>query len=436
MDSDHFTFILLNTQGYPLTVTFVISLLISALLLYMSALLLGVDAALQSLSIADKDELKDIKSDKNDSIQSLLEKINETQVGVSIWSNALLIVSVVLCYYAFDVINTFDNSLINLFVVGGVLLVFIIVCELFPKVYAKADPIRFLEKTLPFIYVINKITYPLARLVVKVIDYSDFQSHKKVNDVSVDDLSKALELTSDNLSEEKDMLEGIINLYNKTAAEIMTPRMDIASIDISDGFDKVLAYVVEVEYSRIPVFENNADNIKGVLYIKDLLPYLDKKEDFEWQNLIRDAFFVPETKKIDDLLDEFRANKNHIAVVVDEYGGTSGIVTLEDILEEIVGEINDEYDDEEEVKYICQDDGSYVFIGKILLTDFFRITNVDSKLFDDLEGEMDTLAGLILELKGDFPQLNEVIEYGNCKFTILEMDNKRILKIRLEILKD
>lgn len=252
----------------------------------------------------------------------------------------------------------------------------------------------------------------------------------KRSDVSVDELSKALELTCGELAEEKEMLEGIIGLYNKTVVEIMTSRMDVADLDINTSFKDVLEYVVEVGYSRIPVYSGNMDNIKGILYIKDLLPYLGKHAEFRWQNLIRPAYFVPENKKIDDLLEEFRTTKTHLAVVVDEFGGTSGIVTMEDILEEIVGEISDEYDDEKDSKYIRLADGSYIFDAKILLIDFFRATGLDSKLFGKLANDVDTLAGLILEIKGDFPEKKEVIKYGNFSFRIIEMNKKRILKVK------
>lgn len=253
---------------------------------------------------------------------------------------------------------------------------------------------------------------------------------RKKSDVSVNELSKALKLTSGKSAEEKEMLEGIIGLYNKTVIEIMTSRMDVADLDIRTSFKDVLKYVVEVGYSRIPVYSGNLDNIKGILYIKDLLLYLDNHAEFRWQSLIRPAYFVPKNKKIDDLLEEFRTTKMHLAIVVDEFGGTSGIVTMEDILEEIVGEIGDEYDDEKDAKYILLADGSYIFDAKILLIDFFRVTGLDRELFGKLTDEVDTLAGLILEIKGDFPEEKEMIKYGNCLFRIIGMDKKRILKIK------
>ena len=215
------------------------------------------------------------------------------------------------------------------------------------------------------------------------------------------------------------------------AKEIMTPRMDIVDLDIKTPYPEVLKCIVESNYSRIPVYADSRDNIKGILYIKDLLPHLDKPSDFRWQSLLRPAYFVPETKKIDDLLSDFQENKVHIAIVVDEFGGTSGIVTMEDIIEEIVGEINDEYDDDER-QYVRLSADTYVFEAKILLTDFFKVMQVDDDFFEEVEGEADTLAGLLLELKGEFPALHEVIRYKNFRFEVLEMDNRRILKIKVK----
>ena len=286
-----------------------------------------------------------------------------------------------------------------------------------------------MRKMAAFLNRLLKMTHPAASLLLSSSRFVNYISKKKTNDVSADELSKALELTSGELTEEKEMLEGIIGLYNKTAVEIMTSRMDIADLDIKTSFRDVIKYIIDVGYSRIPVYSENQDNIKGILYIKDLLPYLNKQAEFRWQSLIRPAFFVPENKKIDDLLEEFRTTKTHLAVVVDEFGGTSGIVTMEDILEEIVGEISDEYD-EEDSKFICLADGSYVLDAKILLTDFFRATGLDSKAFGKLTDEVDTLAGLILEIKGDFPANKEIVSYEQFAFQILEMDKKRIQKVK------
>ena len=228
------------------------------------------------------------------------------------------------------------------------------------------------------------------------------------------------------------MLEGIVRFGDETAKEVMTSRQDVVDLDFRSTFPDVLKCIVENNYSRIPVYQGSIDNIRGILYIKDLLPHLSKPSSFRWQSLIRPPYFVPETKKIDDLLRDFQENKVHIAIVVDEFGGTSGIITLEDILEEIVGEINDEYD-EEEKNYTRVNANTYIFEGKTLLSDFFKILDLDDDMFEDVEGDADSLAGLLLEIKGDFPELHERLDYKNFTFEVSELDGHRISKIKVII---
>ena len=253
--------------------------------------------------------------------------------------------------------------------------------------------------------------------------------------LSVDDLEQALELTDkEEIKDEQRMLQGIIRFGDEMAKEIMTSRQDVVDLDIKCSFADVLKCVVENNYSRIPVYQGNSDNIRGVLYIKDLLPHLEKSANFRWQSLIRPPYFVPETKKIDDLLREFQENKVHIAIVVDEFGGTSGIVTLEDILEEIVGEINDEYDEEEKT-FTRLNKNTYLFEGKTLLSDFYRILEIDDKEFEEIEGDADTLAGLLLEIKGDFPEVHEKLEFSHYVFEVLQLEERRISRVKV-IVKD
>ena len=254
-------------------------------------------------------------------------------------------------------------------------------------------------------------------------------------DISVDELSHALELTDKTeISEESNILEGIIRFGGETAKEVMTSRLDVVDLDIRTPFKDVLKCIIENAYSRIPVYAESRDNIKGILYIKDLLPHLNKGDNFRWQSLIRPAYFVPETKMIDDLLRDFQTNKIHIAIVVDEFGGTSGIVTMEDIIEEIVGEIHDEYDDEERT-YAVLNDHTWVFEAKTLLTDFYKVTKIDEAEFEEVSGEADTVAGLLLELKGEFPVLHERVSYKDYEFEVLEMDSRRILKVKVTVKK-
>ncbi|MBR2456985.1 MAG: gliding motility-associated protein GldE, partial [Bacteroidaceae bacterium] len=291
--------------------------------------------------------------------------------------------------------------------------------------------LKFCRFAAPVITVLKKVFSPLSNLLVRSTFIANKLVAKRNYNISVDDLSQALELTDkDEISEESNILEGIIRFGAETAKEVMTPRLDVVDLEVSASFKEVLNFVVENGYSRVPVYEDSRDNIKGILYIKDLLPHLKKDDSFKWQNLIRPAYFVPETKMIDDLLRDFQANKIHIAIVVDEFGGTSGIVTMEDIIEEIVGEINDEYD-EDERSYVKINDRTYVFEAKTLLSDFYKIVKVDTDSFEDIEGDADTLAGLLLEIKGEFPKLHEKLEYDRFLFEVLEMDARHILKIKV-----
>jgi len=240
-----------------------------------------------------------------------------------------------------------------------------------------------------------------------------------------------LELTDKReLSKEQNILEGIIRFGDETVKEVMTSRLDMMALDVSEDYAEVLRFVAENVFSRIPVYEDTIDNIRGILYIKDLLPYLDRPADFNWRQLVRKAVYVPETKQIDELLREFQRDKCHIAIVVDEYGGTLGIVTMEDILEEIVGEINDEYD-EVDKSYTKLNSNTYIFEAKTLLSDFCKVLGIDDDTFDEVSGDADSLAGLLLELKGDFPKLNETIDYENYSFEVLEMDARRIVKVKV-----
>lgn len=319
-------------------------------------------------------------------------------------------------------------------IVTVVLIILILLLgDIMPKIYFSQHALRFCRVVSPMLIGLEKLFWPLASMLVRTRNLATKVAHKESRSISVDELEQALELTDKkDIAEEQNMLEGIIRFGGEMAKEIMTPRMDIVDLDMKTPYPEVLKCIVESNYSRIPVYADSRDNIKGILYIKDLLPHLNKPSGFRWQSLIRPPYFVPETKKIDDLLSDFQKNKVHIAIVVDEFGGTSGIVTMEDIIEEIVGEINDEYDDDER-QYVRLNADTYVFEAKILLTDFVKVMQVDDDFFEEVEGEADTLAGLLLELKGEFPALHEVIRYKNYSFEVLEMDNRRILKIKVKV---
>ena len=302
-----------------------------------------------------------------------------------------------------------------------------------PKIYSAQKTLAFCRFAAPGITFCRSVFYPMASMLVRSTSFLNKHMVRKNHNISVDELSHALELTDKaELSEENNILEGIIRFGGETAKEVMTSRQDIVDLPINSSYEDVLKCIVDNNYSRIPVYQDSQDNIRGILYIKDLLPHLSKPKSFRWQSLIRPPYFVPETKMIDDLLRDFQENHVHMAIVVDEYGGTSGLVTLEDILEEIVGEINDEYD-EEERQYVKLNYNTYSFEGKTLLSDFCKILHVDDDEFEEVAGEADTLAGLLLEIKGDFPSMHEHLEYKNYAFDVVGIDGRRISRVKVTV---
>jgi gliding motility-associated protein GldE len=335
--------------------------------------------------------------------------------------------------FVFANLVDFGKALWLQFICITILLTFLLLLfgEIMPKIYARQNPLSFCRRIVKPLLFCRRLFWPLENVLLKSGILAEKVVPQENHVLSVDDLEQALELTDKNeIKDEQSMLQGIIRFGDETAKEVMTSRQDVVDLDIKSSFTDVLNCIVENNYSRIPVYQDNSDNIRGVLYIKDLLPHLTKPSTFRWQGLIRPPFFVPETKKIDDLLREFQDNKVHIAIVVDEFGGTSGIVTLEDILEEIVGEINDEYDEEEKT-YTRLNRNTYVFDGKTLLSDFCRILNIDDDEFIEVEGDADTLAGLLLEIKGDFPDVHEKLSYKHYLFEILEIEERRLAKVKV-----
>ena len=435
MDSDYISEIFSQVGVQDLTAGPVIALTLAVLLLFASGFISASEVAFFSLKPNDINRIKEGNHPADSVILDLLNNSEFLLATILIANNFVNVAIVMLCTYGINEWLDFSNVPMLGFVLETIVLTFLLLLfgEIMPKIYAKQNTLPFIHKAAPTLLNIQKICKPLAALLVHSTSTINKTLAKKKYDISVDELSKALELTSKAIPEEKEMLAEIIKFYNKTADEIMTSRLDMEDLDIKANFKEVIDTIIKCGYSRIPVYSGTEDNIKGILYIKDLLPYLDKPETFRWQSLIRPAYFVPETKKIDDLLEEFRTNKIHMAIVVDEFGGTSGIVTMEDILEEIVGEISDEYD-EDEKQYIRLADGSYIFEAKIQLTDFFRATDTDPAEFEKITEEVETLAGLLLEIKGDFPRRREVIEYKNYRFQILEMDNRRILKVKFNVI--
>jgi gliding motility-associated protein GldE len=324
------------------------------------------------------------------------------------------------------------------FVILTIVLTFILLLwgEVMPKIFSSQRPLSFCRMAAPGIGVLQTIFYPLSSLLVHSTGFLNRHITRKGYRISVDQLSQAFELTDkQELTEERNILQGIIRFGGETVKEVMTSRLDMVDLNINTPLKEVVQCIVENAYSRIPVFSGSQDNIKGILYIKDLLPYLNEGDTFHWQSLIRPAYFVPETKMIDELLREFQTNKIHIAIVIDEFGGTSGIVTMEDIIEEIVGEIQDEYDDEERT-YTMIDKNTWIFEAKTLLTDFYKVTQLDENSFNKIAGDADTLAGLLLEIKGEFPMIHEKVVYNHCEFEVLAVNNRRILKVKLTLLTD
>jgi gliding motility-associated protein GldE len=315
--------------------------------------------------------------------------------------------------------------------VGIITFMILLFGEILPKIYAD----RFSEPFASLMSLPLKLTgqafRPLIYLLTKSVSKVNKNLAGKRQNISMEDLSEALGIATGVFSEEKKMLAGIVNFSNLEASEIMKPRMDVINVNLGTSMEEIIHIVLDSGFSRIPVYEEKSDNIRGILYVKDMLPHINKKK-FNWQTLIRPPFFVPETKKINDLLQEFQKMKIHLAIVVDEYGGMKGIVTMEDILEEVIGEITDESDDTEEF-YTKIDNQTFLFNAKILLNDFFKATEIDTEVFDDVRGEAETLAGLILELKGDFPKLNDVIDCKNIQFTVTDMDRRRIKQIKVKL---
>ena len=413
----------------------IVAISLAVLLLFASGFVSASEIAFFSLSPNDLNDIEEENHSSDKHIKSLLADTERLLATILISNNFVNVMIIMLCNFFFSEVIDFGTSVLLEFLVITVILTFLLLLfgEIMPKIYSAQYTLKFCRFSAPVLTVLKKVFSPLSALLVKSSVIVNKCVSKKNYSISVDDLSQALELTDkDEISEESNILEGIIRFGDETAVEIMTPRLDVVDLEIHTPFSEVLKCVVDNAYSRIPVYEGSRDNVKGILYIKDLLPHLGKGDNFRWQTLVRAAYFVPETKKIDDLLRDFQATKIHIAIVVDEFGGTSGIVTMEDIIEEIVGEINDEYD-EEERSYVKLNDHTYVFEAKTLLSDFYKILKVDNDVFEEVEGEADTLAGLLLEIKGEFPVLHEKLEYGNFHFEVLEIDARRILKIKVMI---
>jgi len=368
-------------------------------------------------------------------ISELLEKPKKLLATLLVANNFINIGVVILFSYVGHEVFSGIASPILKFIIEVILVTFLILLfgEVLPKVYASRNNIKFAKLIAYPVAVLDKLLSPISLPMRKATIYLHNKLGKQKTSFSVDQLSQALELTDteETSTEEQKILEGIVTFGNTDTKQVMSPRMDIFALEIEEPFATIYPKIIEMGFSRIPVYRDNIDQIEGVLFVKDLLPYLNK-EDFDWKTLLREPFFVPENKKIDNLLKDFQTMKSHLAIVVDEYGGTSGLVSLEDIIEEIVGDISDEFDGDNS-NYSKIDDKNYLFEGKTNLKDFYRVIEVDEELFEEKKGEAETLAGFILEILGNFPKKGQNIVFENCTFTIEMVDKKRVKQIKVTI---
>ena len=411
-----------------------VAAVLAVALLFLSGFASAAEIAFFNLSPNDINELDTDKNIPDKKIQLLRGDSERTLATILITNNLVNVTIIMLCNYVFANTVDFGKATWLQFICITILLTFLLLLfgEIMPKVYARQNSLKYCRRAASTIMGLRTLFWPVSSILMGSGALAAKVVQKETHVLSVDELEQALELTDkEDIKEEQRMLEGIIRFGDETAKEIMTPRQDIVSLSLKDDFNTVLNCIVENNYSRIPVYQGNADNIRGVLYIKDLLPHIGKTASFRWQSHIRPPYFVPETKKIDDLLREFQENKVHIAIVVDEFGGTSGLVTLEDILEEIVGEIHDEYD-EEEKHFTRINQNTYVFEGKTSLSDFYKTLDIDDD-FADVEGDADSIAGLLLELKGDFPKVGEKITFDKYTFEVLAIEERRISKVKVII---
>lgn len=396
-----------------------------------SAFVSGSEIAYFGLSPAEEEELDDNESLQAEKAKKLINNSERLLATILVVNNLVNITIVILLNFAINQIVTFRSTVID-FICQTVVLTFLLLLfgEIFPKLVAKNKTLRWVLKTSGAITILYKIVSPISGIMVKSSTLFNRFISKKQEQLSTDELEKALSISNIKESQDKELLEGILSFGEKEVGDIMISRVDITDIEYHDTWSKVVEVIIKSGFSRIPVYDTSQDTIKGIIYSKDLLPYIGKQTDsFRWQSLLREAYFVPETRRIDDLLEDFRKRKIHIAIVVDEYGGTQGIVTLEDIIEEIVGEIDDEYD-EATSWYRKINGNTYIFDAKVPLNDFYHILGIESEDLGET-GEAETLAGLLLEIKGDFPSLKETISRNNVRFEVLKIDKHRITKVKV-----
>jgi len=433
MDPEPSCFILLLAST---NINIVLGFALLIVLLIGSALISGAEVALFSLSRTDLEDEELAAKNQIKIITKLLERPKKLLATILVANNFINIGIVILFAFLSEFMFKSITSTLIKFIVDVVVVTFLILLfgEILPKIYASRNNLKFATFMAYPLRVLDVVFSPLSLPMRAITLTIHSRLGKQKSNLSVDQLSQALELTSehDTTKEEQKILQGIVSFGNTDTKQVMQPRIDVFALSIDQTYAEIVEEIVANGYSRIPVYQDNMDNIKGILYVKDLLPYLNEKE-FDWTSLLRDPFFVPENKKLDDLMSEFQEKKVHLAVVVDEYGGTSGLVSLEDIIEEIVGDISDEFDDEDLI-FSKLDDKNYVFEGKTALKDFYKIIKLeDDTVFEDNKGEAETLAGFILENSGGFPKRNSKIKFENYVFTIESLDKKRIKRVKVTL---
>ncbi len=414
----------------------IIALIIAMFALLISGFISGSEIAFFSFTPSQLEEM-DEGDATSQSIVKIMRKPERLLATILIANNLVNVTIVVLTNFALGPIFEGMNEVLS-FILQSVILTFLILLfgEILPKLYCSNYPMKWARFAIQGVKFFTKLLYPFSGMLVRSTSIVHKVVTKQARNISTDELSQALDITEVKTEEEKEMLQGILEFGETTAAEIMTPRISMVGLEYDMTFDEVLKTVIETGYSRLPVYVDTQDNIKGILYSRDLLPYIGRTlEGFDWHTLLRKPYYVPEQRMIDDLLEDFRKLKIHLAIVVDEFGGTQGIVTMEDVLEEIVGDINDEYDDESNY-YTRISDDTYNFEGRTPLTDFFRITGLDEDQFEDVTEDAETVAGMLLAIKGDFPKDKEPLVYANCRFLVLKVADHRIMSVRVKVMPD
>ena len=413
----------------------IVALAVACACLLVSGFISGSEIAFFSLDKSDLDDIEDTPG--GEKAFRLMQKPERLLATILIANNLVNVTIVVLTNFALGPVFDGMPPILS-FILQTIILTFLILLfgEILPKLYASNYPEKWVRFATPGVVLISTVLSPLSRLLVSSTSIVKRVVTEQPRAVTTDDLSTALEITDVAQGDDKQILQGILEFGDTSASEIMTPRIDMTDIADTLTFDEVMTIVNDSGYARIPVYKDTEDTIVGILYSRDLLPYVShRSDDFDWRTLLREPYFVPESRRIDDLLEDFRRRHQHLAIVVDEYGGTQGLVTMEDVLEEIVGDINDEYDDEPET-WKRLPDNTFIFEGKTLLTDFFRVTDLDPEEYAPVTADAETLAGMLLAIKGDFPKDKEPLVYGRCRFLVLDIADHRITSVRVKVMAD